>query len=78
MTLIELQKVLGETILSLTETDNEGIDLTKKARAEYIAKIAKQMINNADVILRTDKMCNENARINNKNARINDFVNSSR
>lgn len=66
MTLIELQKVLGDTILSLTVTEDEteGLDLAKKARAEYIAKIAKQMINNADVILRTDKMCNENARIN--------------
>ena len=65
MTLIELQKILGDTIQSLTKSDNdpEGME-TAKTRAEYIAKIAKQMINNADVILRTDKMCNENARIN--------------
>ena len=66
MTLIELQKVLGDTILSLSNSEGapEGLDPSIKTRAEYIAKIAKQMINNADVILRTDKMCNESSRIN--------------
>ena len=66
MTLIELQKILGDTIQDLAIGDNgsEGMEHTKKAKAEYIAKIAKQMINNADVILRTDKMCNTNERIN--------------
>ena len=66
MTLIELQKILGDTIRELAsdENESEGMEPAKKARAEYIAKIAKQMINNADVILRTDKMCNTNERIN--------------
>ena len=66
MTLIELQKILGDTIRELAsdENESEGMEPTKKAKAEYIAKIAKQMINNADVILRTDKMCNTNERIN--------------
>lgn len=66
MTLIELQKILGDTIRELASDENrsEGMEPAKKAKAEYIAKIAKQMINNADVILRTDKMCNTNERIN--------------
>ena len=67
MTLIELQKVLGDTILALSTSEGapgEGLDPALKTRAEYIAKIAKQMINNADVVLRTDKMCNENSRVN--------------
>lgn len=65
MTLIELQKILGDTIQSLatSESDPEGME-TAKTRAEYIAKVAKQMVNNADIILRTDKMCNTNGRIN--------------
>ena len=63
MTLIELQKVLGDTIQSLATSNTENMDAAK-SRAEYIAKIAKQMVNNADVILRTDKMCNANERIN--------------
>ena len=65
MTLIELQKILGDTINSLATSENDTIEMqTAKERAEFIAKIAKQMINNADVILRTDKLCNGNERIN--------------
>ena len=56
MTLLELQKVLGERISVLQE------DMTSEERTEeiktsdIIARLSKQMINNADVILRTDKM----------------------
>lgn len=65
MTLIELQKILGDTINSLATSENDTDEMqTAKERAEFIAKIAKQMINNADVILRTDKLCNGNERIN--------------
>ena len=64
MTLIELQKILGDTINSLATSENDTDEMqTAKERAEFIAKIAKQMINNADVILRTDKLCNGNERI---------------
>lgn len=64
MTLIELQGILGDTINSLvTDGEKEEMDAAQR-RAESVARIAKQMINNADVILRTDKMCNESARIN--------------
>lgn len=52
MTLLELQDVLGKAILSI-EDGTGDID-----KAKAIASLAKQMINNADVILRTDKFVN--------------------
>jgi len=52
MTLLELQDVLGKAILSI-EDGTGNID-----KAKAIASLAKQMINNADVILRTDKFVN--------------------
>lgn len=60
MTLIELQNKLGEQIEALTnpELSNE----TKKQAAEIasvISSLAKQMINNADIVLRRDKMISE-------------------
>ena len=61
MTLIELQKILGDEINAIATGENVELE---KTRAEYIAKLAKQMINNADVILRTDKLGNSHERIN--------------
>lgn len=60
MTLIDLQKILGERIeiandLAMTEEEREKETNT----SEIIARLAKQMINNADVILRTDKLRQE-------------------
>lgn len=60
MTLLELQNKLGEQIEALTnpEASNE----TKKQIAEIssvISSLAKQMINNADIVLRRDKMISE-------------------
>lgn len=52
MTLLELQDVLGKAIVSI-EDGTGNID-----KAKAIASLAKQMINNADVILRTDKFVN--------------------
>lgn len=52
MTLLELQDVLGKAIVSI-EDGTGDID-----KAKAIASLAKQMINNADVILRTDKFVN--------------------
>lgn len=60
MTLIELQNKLGEQIESLT--DPEASNETKKQAAEIaavISSLAKQMINNADIVLRRDKMVSE-------------------
>lgn len=62
MTIIELQSVLGQTIDAIRNAEGEDIKSTY-IKAEYIAKIAKQMINAADVVLRTDKMCETTTRI---------------
>lgn len=54
MTLAELQVELGKQIRILSN----GIDLTEAdyKKAMIICSIAKQMVNNADVILRYSKM----------------------
>lgn len=52
MTLIELQVMLGEEIQAVK---NGTADVDK---AKAIASLAKQMINNADIVLRTDKFVN--------------------
>lgn len=62
MTLLELQDVLGKTITSI-EDGTGDID-----KAKAIATLAKQMINNADIILRTDKF------VNNKGKRIDKVI----
>lgn len=57
MTLQELQKKLGEQIDLLT---TEGATYAKRKadqeNAMVIASLAKQMINNADVVLRAEKL----------------------
>lgn len=57
MTLVELQEVLGERIKisQNTELTNEEREKENET-SDIIARLAKQMINNADVILRTDKL----------------------
>lgn len=57
MTLYDLQKVLGENIHEIQDKIMEPEE-RKQAfeKADIIARLAKQMINNADVILRTDKL----------------------
>lgn len=62
MTLLELQDLLGEAI----EAVKDGTADTDKAKS--IASLAKQMINNADIVLRTDKF------VNNKGQRIDNMV----
>ena len=62
MTWLEVQKILGETM----EAVKDGTADTDKAKS--IASLAKQMINNADIVLRTDKF------VNNKGQRIDDMV----
>lgn len=60
MTLIELQAKLGEQIELLS--DKDAPYQAKKALADVsavISSLAKQMINNADVILRTEKLVAE-------------------
>lgn len=72
MTLIELQNKLGEQIEALTnpKASNE----TRKQAAEIaavISSLAKQMINNADIVLRRDKMISEGKL---KNSAINSMI----
>lgn len=62
MTLLELQDILGKTI---QEVDKGTADVDK---AKAISTLAKQMINNADIVLRTDKF------LNNKGDRIDKMV----
>ena len=60
MTLVELQNKLGEQIDLLT--DPKAPHQAKKALAEVaqtVSSLAKQMINNADVVLRTEKLVAE-------------------
>ena len=66
MTLLELQKILGEEINNMRD-GSADID-----KAKAIASLAKQMINNADIILRTDKF------VQNKGERIDSVVGESK
>lgn len=57
MTLVELQKILGDRInvtLDTTLTPEER--QTENEQSALIMNLAKQMINNGDLILRTEKL----------------------
>ena len=56
VTLMELQDILGEEIKTISDRTND-LSNSDLERATKIALLAKQMINNADVVLRADKMC---------------------
>ena len=61
MTLIELQEILGERIEITNRLDASSEELkSENEKSDIIARIAKQMINNADVVLRTNKLMAEN------------------
>lgn len=58
MTLINLQQVLGDRInvtLQMKEMTSEERQ-TENEQSQLIVNIAKQMINNGDLILRTEKL----------------------
>ena len=61
MTEKELQDVLGERINAMLNLDDltEDQQRFEFQRSDMISRLAKQMINNADVILRTDKLIAE-------------------
>jgi len=60
MTLVELQKKLGEQIDLITDEKTPFEAKRKLADvAMTVSSLAKQMINNADVILRTEKLVSE-------------------
>ena len=57
MTLIELQSKLGEQIELITD---KSLPVSTRKNladmAQTVSSLAKQMINNADVVLRTEKL----------------------
>ena len=59
---LELQGILGENIEAVHNMKVSGADADPEevkrvyGRAEAIARLAKQMVNNADVVLRKDKL----------------------
>ena len=60
MTLLELQEVLGERIRIATDKTISAEERKREADiSQTISSLAKQMINNADVVLRTDKLVAE-------------------
>ena len=65
MTLIELQKILGERIEIAMNKDMPLAERAKEAEfRQVISSPAKQMINKADVVLRSDKLVAEGKLIN--------------
>ena len=65
MTLIELQKILGERIEIAMDKSLPLEERVKEAEiSQTISSLAKQMINNADVVLRSDKLVSEGKLIN--------------
>ena len=64
MTMLKLQDVLSKVLESIVDESVTNEDHQKAVvNAEYTAKLAKQMINNADIILRTDKLADRHDRI---------------
>lgn len=60
MTLIELQKILGDRIRIAVNEDMSLEDRKKETELSMtISSLAKQMINNADIVLRTNKLVAE-------------------
>ena len=61
MTQLELQQLLGEEIKKIYGSENMPRDTQIKVldTAAIISSLAKQMINNADVVLRAEKLEND-------------------
>ena len=61
MTLIEVQKHLGDRLkITLDETLTEEERAIENEQTFLIINIAKQMINNGDLILRAEKLAAQN------------------
>ena len=59
MTLLELQDILGECINSIRSDMTNEEKQNEMEKCDMVTRLAKQMINNADVILRTNKLQDE-------------------
>lgn len=67
MTLVELQAVLGERIRIAMDRDMPLEERVKETEiSQTISSLAKQMVNNADVVLRAEKLIGE-GRLRNTN-----------
>lgn len=65
MKLLELQEVLGERInIAIDPTISEEKRKAEAQTSQTIAMIAKQMINNADIVLRTNKLIADGKLVN--------------
>ena len=72
MKLSDLQNVLGERILKLTDETLSSEQRKQEIEiSQTISSLAKQMINNADVVLRTDKLISTGEL---KNSKIEDMI----
>ena len=61
MTLVELQKVLGDRIkVTLRDDLSPEERQVENEQSHLIMTLAKQMINNGDLILRTEKLMAQN------------------
>ena len=71
MTLLELQKILGDRInLTLKKDLSTEERETENAQSALIVEMAKQMINNGDLILRTEKLASMNRSLSNSAAMV--------
>ena len=69
MTLIELQKVLGERIETTLKTEMTPEERqTENEQSALVIGLAKQMIQNGDLILRTEKLMAQNRNLTNSYA----------
>lgn len=60
MKLLELQQILGERVRIASDMAMSPEERNKENQtSDMIAKLAKQMINNADVVLRGEKLMSE-------------------
>lgn len=60
MTLVELQRVLGERIrIAMDNTMPLEQRVKETEISQTISSLAKQMVNNADVVLRAEKLIQE-------------------
>ena len=66
MTLVELQKILGHRIeITLNKSLTPEERQTENEQSALVMNLAKQMINNGDLILRTEKLMAQNRRLKN-------------
>ena len=66
MTLVELQKILGDRIeITLNKSLTPEERQTENEQSALVMSLAKQMINNGDLILRTEKLMAQNRSLKN-------------